>query len=95
MYRTLADFLLLLSINYIIYCGKIKTTLTCEAIPIDTTDEPQTEKGDFKSESATINEDVVEIKNCLIYLEGMCKIIESCDGHVTRPGMFFGRLLLT
>ena len=34
-----------------------KTTPTCEAMPIDIT---QTEKDDFKSESATINEDVVE-----------------------------------
>ena len=32
-----------------------KITPTCEAIPIDITEEPQTEKGDFKSESATIN----------------------------------------
>ena len=62
MYRTLADFLLLLSINYIIYCGKIKTTLTCEAISIHTTEESQTEKGDFKSESATINEMLLKLK---------------------------------
>ena len=37
-----------------------KTTPTCEAMPIDTTEEPQTEKDDFKSESTTINGDVVE-----------------------------------
>ena len=37
-----------------------KTTPTCEAMPIDIIEEPQTEKDDFKSESATINEDVVE-----------------------------------